>query len=274
MTIVLALLTSVFYGLADFTSGNLTKRVSAFAVAGGASIVAAVIYLILGLRSDLMVFDKVDIVAGIVSGTLFFIGNVLYLKALSQGSMGVIGAVATLLVLVPLIWDVRHGNMPDAIAIVGVIVTLSGIILLGAPEMKGKSSLGPVFLAVIAALFFGISQVSVNLGSQSNVLGTVLLTELVTVVIVLVLALFTRSTGGMNKKAVPLILAIGLLEALALLSFSTATTGGNVAIVSVLSGLDPIVLAILALFLLKERMTRVQVIGFIIVIGGSFLVSF
>jgi drug/metabolite transporter (DMT)-like permease len=274
VAIVLALLTSVFYGLADFTSGNLTKRVSAFAVAGGASIVAAVIYLILGLRSDLMVFDKVDIVAGIVSGTLFFIGNILYLKALSQGSMGVIGAVATLLVLVPLIWDVRQGNMPDAIAIVGVIVTLSGIILLGAPEMKGKSSLGPVFLAVIAALFFGISQVSVNLGSQSNVLGTVLLTELVTVVIVLVLALFTRSTGGMNKKAVPLILAIGLLEALALLSFSTATTGGNVAIVSVLSGLDPIVLAILALFLLKERMTRVQVIGFIIVIGGSFLVSF
>ncbi|MSW10528.1 MAG: EamA family transporter [Actinobacteria bacterium] len=274
MAIVLALLTSVFYGLADFTSGNLTKRVSAFAVAGGASIVAAVIYVILGLRSDLMVFDKVDIVAGIVSGTLFFIGNILYLKALSQGSMGVIGAVATLLVLVPLIWDIRHGNMPDAIAIVGVIVTLSGIILLGAPEMKGKSSLGPVFLAVIAALFFGISQVSVNLGSQSNVLGTVLLTELVSVVIVLVLALFTRSTGGMNKKAVPLILAIGLLEALALLSFSTATTGGNVAIVSVLSGLDPIVLAILALFLLKERMTRVQVIGFIIVIGGSFLVSF
>ena len=274
MAIVLALLTSVFYGLADFTSGHLTKRVSAFAVAGGASIVAAVIYLILGLRSDLMVFDKVDIVAGIVSGTLFFIGNILYLKALSQGSMGVIGAVATLLVLVPLIWDIRHGNMPDAIAIVGVIVTLSGIILLGAPEMKGKSSLGPVFLAVIAALFFGISQVSVNLGSQSNVLGTVLLTELVSVVIVLVLALFTRSTGGMNKKAVPLILAIGLLEALALLSFSTATTGGNVAIVSVLSGLDPIVLAILALFLLKERMTRVQVIGFIIVIGGSFLVSF
>lgn len=274
MAIVLALLTSVFYGLADFTSGNLTKRVSAFAVAGGASIVAAVIYVILGLRSDLMVFDKVDIVAGIVSGTLFFIGNILYLKALSQGSMGVIGAVATLLVLVPLIWDIRHGNMPDAIAIVGVIVTLSGIILLGAPEMKGKSSLGPVFLAVIAALFFGISQVSVNLGSQSNVLGTVLLTELVTVVIVLVLALFTRSTGGMNKKAVPLILAIGLLEALALLSFATATTGGNVAIVSVLSGLDPIVLAILALFLLKERMTRVQVIGFIIVIGGSFLVSF
>ncbi|CAB4876878.1 MAG: hypothetical protein F2797_05065 [Actinobacteria bacterium] len=73
MAIVLALLTSVFYGLADFTSGHLTKRVSAFAVVGGASIVAAVIYLILGLRSDLMVFEKVDFVAGIVSGTLFFI---------------------------------------------------------------------------------------------------------------------------------------------------------------------------------------------------------
>jgi drug/metabolite transporter (DMT)-like permease len=274
VAVILALLTSVFYGVADFTSGHLTKRVSAFAVAGGAALVAALIFLVLGLRSDLMIFDKVDFLAGIVAGVLFFVGNILYLKALSQGSMGVIGAVATLMVLVPLIWDIRNGQMPSTIAIIGVLVTLTGIILLGAPEMKGGASLGPVFLASIAALFFGISQVALNLGSQANVLGTVFLTELVTVVIVVVLALFARSTGGMDKKAVPLILAIGLLEALALLSFSTATTGGNVAIVSVLSGLDPIVLAILAFFIVKERMTRVQVIGFIIVIGGSFLVSF
>ncbi len=273
MAVVLALLTSVFYGLSDFTSGNLTKRISVYGVAGGSAVVAALIFLVAGLATQTMNFNKVDFASGFVAGTLFFVGNVLYLTALSRGSMGVVGAVATLLVLVPLVHDMRNGQMPSALSIVGVIVTLGGIVLLGAPEMKGGSSLGPVFLAVIAALFFGISQVSLDLGSADAVLPTVLVTEMVTVIITLVLAMATRSIGGLDRQALPLILAIGILDALALLSFSVATTDGNVAIVSVLSSLDPIVLAILAFIFIRERIARLQVIGLFVVIGGSILVS-
>jgi drug/metabolite transporter (DMT)-like permease len=130
-----------------------------------------------------------------------------------------------------------------------------------------------VFLAVIAALFFGISQVSLDLGSADAVLPTVLVTEMVTVIITLVLAMATRSIGGLDRPALPLILAIGILDALALLSFSVATTDGNVAIVSVLSSLDPIVLAILAFIFIRERIARLQVMGLFVVIGGSILVS-
>ncbi len=273
MAVVLALLTSVFYGLSDFTSGSLTKRISVYGVAGGSAVVAALIFLVAGLATQTMNFNKVDFASGIVAGTLFFVGNVLYLTALSRGSMGVVGAVATLLVLVPLVHDMRNGQMPSALSIVGVIVTLGGIVLLGAPEMKGGSSLGPVFLAVIAALFFGISQVSLDLGSADAVLPTVLVTEMVTVIITLVLAMATRSIGGLDRPALPLILAIGILDALALLSFSVATTDGNVAIVSVLSSLDPIVLAILAFIFIRERIARLQVMGLFVVIGGSILVS-
>jgi drug/metabolite transporter (DMT)-like permease len=273
VAVVLALLTSVFYGLSDFTSGSLTKRISVYGVAGGSAVVAALIFLVAGLATQTMNFNKVDFASGIVAGTLFFVGNVLYLTALSRGSMGVVGAVATLLVLVPLVHDMRNGQMPSALSIVGVIVTLGGIVLLGAPEMKGGSSLGPVFLAVIAALFFGISQVSLDLGSADAVLPTVLVTEMVTVIITLVLAMATRSIGGLDRPALPLILAIGILDALALLSFSVATTDGNVAIVSVLSSLDPIVLAILAFIFIRERIARLQVMGLFVVIGGSILVS-
>jgi uncharacterized membrane protein len=96
---------------------------------------------------------------------------------------------------------------------------------------------------------------------------------MVTVIITLVLAMATRSIGGLDRQALPLILAIGILDALALLSFSVATTDGNVAIVSVLSSLDPIVLAILAFIFIRERIARLQVIGLFVVIGGSILVS-
>ena len=273
MANILAVLTSVFYGISDFTGGFLTKRASEFAVTGVGAAVAATSFLFIGLGTQSIFFDRIDVKAGLISGAFLFIGNVLYLRALSQGRMGVIGGTATLLVLIPLVWDIKNGQMPSTMSIIGIFITIGGVILLGAPEMKGGSGLGPVFLAAIAAVFFGLSQISIDVGSDENIFGTMLVTELVTVVVVLVLAFVKRTTGGLAKNMIPLLIVVGVTDALALWCFSVATTTGDIAIVSTLAALDPIVLAILALFFLKEKMTRIQVVAIVIVIAGSAVMS-
>lgn len=274
MANILAVLTSIFYGISDFTGGFLTKRASEYAVTGVGAFVAALMFLILGLNSGLLIFDRVDVRAGIVSGLFLLIANVLYLRALSMGRMGVIGGTATLLVLVPLVWDIKNGEMPSALSLLGIAITLGGVVLLGVPEMRGGTGLGPVFLAAIAALFFGLSQISLDIGSAENVFGTMVVTESVTIVVVAVLALVKRTTGGLKTNMIPLLIVVGVTDALALWCFSVATQNGNIAIVSALSALDPIVLALLALFFLKEKMSRIQVVAIIVVILGSAVMSF
>ena len=113
MSYVLALLSSVFVGLGDFSSGFLGKRVKIFAVIGGAAMVAAAIFLIVGLATHQLVFDELDVTSGLLAGVLTLIGNVFYITAMARGRMGVISGITTLLVLVPIVWDVRERQLPQ-----------------------------------------------------------------------------------------------------------------------------------------------------------------
>ena len=145
--------------------------------------------------------------------------------------------------------------------------------MLGVPEMKGSKGMGPVLLALIAALFIGASQVSLDLGSKDNVVGSIFIMEIVGVAIMSVIALAVRSWGGLALRETPAIVMIGMLNAIAVSAFSYATTSGNIAVISVLSSLDPIVVVVMAVFILKQGLVRIQIIALTVTVLGSFLVS-
>lgn len=273
MSYLLALVASLSYGLADFSAGVLSKRLTVYAVFGGSAVVAALVFFTLGVITKTMSFDEIDLVAGSVAGLLFLVGNLTYFTALTRGSMGVVSGTLTLLVLVPFIAAVSQGQMPAPLNLLGIAVTIGGVIMLGIPEMKGSKAMGPILLALIAALFIGASQVFLDLGSKENVVGSLFTMEIVGVVTISVIALAARSRGGFAIRETPAIVVIGMLNAIAVSAFSYATTSGNIAVVSVLSSLDPLVVIVMAVFILKQNLARVQIFAFIVVLFGSFLVS-
>jgi drug/metabolite transporter (DMT)-like permease len=55
--------------------------------------------------------------------------------------------------------------------------------------------------------------------------------------------------------------------------FFTAANVGNVGIVAVLTGLAPLVVAVLALVFLRERLTRTELSAMIITIAGAGLLA-
>ena len=273
MSYLLALIASLSYGLADFSAGVLSKRLTVYAVYGGSAVVAALVFFAFGAITKTLSFDEVDFVAGSIAGILFLVGNLIYFTALTRGTMGVVSGTVTLLVLVPLISAMRQGQMPSPLNLLGIAVTIGGVIMLGVPEMKGSKGMGPVLLALIAALFIGASQVSLDLGSKDNVVGSIFIMEIVGVAIMSVIALAVRSLGGLALRETPAIVMIGMLNAIAVSAFSYATTSGNIAVVSVLSSLDPIVVVVMAVFILKQGLVRIQIFALTVTVLGSFLVS-
>ncbi len=71
----------------------------------------------------------------------------------------------------------------------------------------------------------------------------------------------------------PGVVAIGLLEAIAALAYTTATTLGMLSLVAVISSLYPAVSLILAAIILKERLVGHQLIGVVLAISGITLIS-
>ena len=98
-------------------------------------------------------------------------------------------------------------------------------------------------------------------GSESSALMTTASMRLVTVCVLAVVALSRRSVGGASWRDAPALIAIGLLDAGANVTYGWASTQGLLTNIAVLASIYPVVTALLAAWVLHERLKPVQYVG-------------
>jgi drug/metabolite transporter (DMT)-like permease len=65
--------------------------------------------------------------------------------------------------------------------------------------------------------------------------------------------------------------AIGVLRAITDVCFAVATTLADVSVATALMTMSPLFIAPIGFFVLKERMSPVQIVGLVIATAGSFI---
>jgi drug/metabolite transporter (DMT)-like permease len=200
-------------------------------------------------------------------------GLVAFYTALATGQMGIVAPISSLSAVVPVTIGLAQGERPGTLQVVGIVVALIGVILASGPELNGKVDSRPVLLAFIAAITFGFAVYFMARGGQVNPTMTITAMRLTQVVMVLVLVLALRSLGGLIKKDVPLLAAIGFTDAGANILFAVAASLGLLSVVAVLGSLYPIVTVLLAWWIHKERLIPVQYIGIVVTFSGVALIA-
>lgn len=270
MASLFALIASVMWGCSYFVGGSLSRDVSAYAVTAVSSAVTAAFFLLAGTVQGRLSFDAIDIGTGVVAGITTLVANVCLFTALTKGPMGIVGGISALLVVVPLMWSVQQGDPLTAIALVGVLLTMGGVILLGQRQMQGTLTRAAVVLALLSALFFGIQQVSIAEGSEDDAYVTLFLAQAFVVLLLGLTGMARRTWGGLSTRSLIPLVFVGLANAVAFAAFAEGTRIGDPGLVSALASLDPVVLALLAFVILKQRMARVQVLALgAVVVGGT-----
>ena len=278
MYVLLALSSAVLYGIWEFGIGRYRGRVKVYGIILVSAIATTITYLLNGVfRHDLML-DKSDVLPGLLGGSFNLIATILALKAFARGKMGVVTGVAAASILVPLGYSYLMGEELSRLSVIGIGVTVAGLIAFYVPNMKVKpgetNSVIAIVLAGGAALFWGLATVVVDIGSRVNVAGSLLMSMMPQILFTfVVVAVVHRSWGGLTRRSIAPIAGAGVALALANLAFFTAANEGNLGVVSVLGSLDPIVVALLALIFLKEKMARSDQVALLIVIAGTCLVA-
>ncbi|MCU1588215.1 MAG: hypothetical protein JWN31_1708 [Frankiales bacterium] len=282
MPVVLALLSSLLWGVSDFLGGTASKRLRAAAVVGGSQAIALVgllAFAIVTQRLDDILRDPRSLLPGVAAGVIGATALGAFYVALSQGTMGVIAPVAALGTLLPVVVGLARGESPSPLQVAGIVVAIAGVVLASGPELSGGASPRPLLLAIGAAVGFGTVAVLLSQGAgDGGVLATVL-TMRATSTALLLLALavaLSRDRGltGLPGRADVLLLAgIGFGDVGANAAFGQATKGGLLSVVSVLGSLYPVVTAVLAQQVHEERLTRVQLIGVAAALGGVGLLA-
>jgi drug/metabolite transporter (DMT)-like permease len=269
---VLALLSSVLWGAADFAGGTASRRLHPLAVVGVsqlAGLIAVTAWAAaagdLGLPLDYLPW-------AVAAGLTGLVGLAAFYEALASGTMGIVAPVAALGVVVPVAAGLLGGESPAVLQLVGVAVAIVGVVLASGPEIGGGAR-RPLALAALAAVCFGFVLVFVKNGSETSAPMTLVGMRLTTVPIVAVVAVLARSRGGVSVADLPLLAAIGLGDAGANLAFGFASQGDALAIVAVLGSLYPVVTTLLAWFLHHERLRRVQQVGVAAALGGVVLIA-
>lgn len=273
MPIILALLSSLIWGLSDFMGGTLSKRRKAIAVIGGSQSFGLIFVSFLALAFGVWTWDSTVWMNGVIAGAMGLLGLVGFYTALATGQMGIVAPISSLSAVVPVTIGLVQGERPGSLQVAGICVALIGVILASGPELNGKVDPRPVFLALFAALTFGFCVYYMAKGGQINPTMTIAAMRATQVALVVVLALAVRSLGGLVKKDIPFLAAIGMTDAGANVLFAFAASLGLLSVVAVLGSLYPIVTVLLAWWIHKERLMPVQYLGIVVTFSGVALIS-
>lgn len=273
---LLALVTAVCFGVADFLGGTLSRRLPQLTVLllSQATVVVATLPRLL---TDPPAGDVGAAVAwGAFGGVAVAVGIAALFRALAIGTMGVVAPLAGLSVIVPLMGGVSAGEPLGPVLVVGIVAAVVGTMLTSGPELRVgdlKVSARPILLALLSAVGFGVSSLTIARGSAHDVTSTLLANAVTALVVYAVVAVARRHVPRASGWPLVGILTIGVLGFVANLCFAVASLSGLLSVVAVLASLFPAVTALLGWWVHKERLKLVQVVGVVLVLGGAAVIA-
>jgi len=277
MASLLAILSSILWGGADFFGGKLSKRYQAIAVTAVSQAFGLLIGITIILVSSSWIKPNLSwdgyFLSGVCAGLLGFLGLIAFYTGLATGRMGVVAPISALSVLIPLTIAFINGEKPSSTQLLGMSIALTGAVFASGPELKGGLAVKPIVLAVIAAFGFGTAIAFIARGSASSAIMTMTTMRFSTFIVALLLFARFRTTGGFKKKDLPVLVGIGAADFIANLLLGVATTKGLVSLAVVLGSLYPIVTALLAFKILHERLHKIQYVGIGFAIAGVAVIS-
>ena len=276
MSISLALASAVLFGVWKFGIGQYRGRVSPYAIVLVTSLVGIGFYLASAWHTDKVLFAPKDVLPGPLAGICALIASVVMLKAFQRGKLGVVAGIGATSGLVPLAYSILIGEPLSTGDIVGMVVITIGIVVFFLPAMRRKPgetySVDAIVLSLVASLFWGLAIVLEDRGSRVSIPITVLISLVPQILFSAAMLLFVnRSLGGLSRPSLIRLAGAGVALAVGNVAFFTAANMGDVGVVSVLTGLAPLVVAVLALVFLRERMARSELVAMGITILGACL---
>ncbi len=273
MALLLAGLSSVLYGIADFTGGLATRRERVFAV---------VVYSqLIGLAGALVAIPFLagtaltprDAWFGAAAGLAGAAALLVFYQGLATGRVVVVAPVAALMsAVVPVVAGLALGERPNVIASLGVLVALPAIWLVSSGQRDQHGGPTKAWMGLLSGVGFGLFFVLIAQTPESSGLWPLVPARAVSISLVAAMGL---ATGTMRIRGanLGLIALAGALDMGANIAFLLASRSELLALVAVITSLYPATTVILARTVLHERLRGRQPLGLALAVAGVVLIA-
>ena len=271
MGAALALLSSLTWGVADFMGGIASRKRSVLQVlvvaypVGAVVLTGVAIFLVPGELSGETL--TIGAIAGAIGATAI---GCLYV-ALKRGPMGIVSPItAVMSAAIPVFFGLLNGERLGLLAIIGIVTAAIAVILVSQEvNTHQKIAFSTIAISLTSGSLIGTYLTLIGTSSDDSGIWTATIARWFSAILVLGVVLATVRKFERSSYPWLLVIISGVLDAGANGIFQIATQNGMLAIVAVLGSLYPATTALLARFILHERLHKIQITGVVLALAAA-----
>jgi uncharacterized membrane protein len=215
-------------------------------------------------------------IVGFAAGACGATGLLVFYHALSSGKMGVIAPITAVVAnVVSVLFGALTEGVPKLLQLLGFVLAILGVWIISKPVSGARASFQDFVPALFSGAAFGAFFILTAQFQSSDFSWALVVARVGTMTVTVIAAIITRHQFKLEPASLPLVLAAGSLDSLGNLFFALATSVGRLDVGSALSSLYPVTTVLLAILVLKERLTKFQGLGaFLAVVSIPLIVGF
>jgi drug/metabolite transporter (DMT)-like permease len=267
--VALALLSAISFGVCDFVGGIASRRVAALRVV---LVSYPVTMVLLGVLAAVIggPISAGAVVWGSLGGISQACGEWWLYAALGAGPISVVSPLtAVLSAAVPVGVGIAIGDRPGVLAAAGIPLAMVAVVLVSR-EATDEDVTPHRFTTTVALLTigsgvaFGLNFALIHQAPVESRLWPLLFARMSATMLVIIVAAASRNLRVPSGKPLRLALTLPVLDASANVAMLLALHASLLSLASVLISLYPVATVVLAMAVLRERVTRWQALGMIL----------
>ena len=268
----LALAAAASWGVGDFLGGVKSRALAPIAVMAVAQPVGlATAGILVAVRGHGL--PGADVLWASLAACFGTTGLIAFYRGMAAGALSIVAPIAGAGAVIPVFWDLAHGDLPSVARGIGFFAVLAGVVLASWERHPEAAAIAAgAGWALVAMFAFGAYYVPMHAAARTD-WGWAAFVFRATSTSLVLLAWLVLRPGRARRADVPALASIGVLDTGGNIFFAAAASRGLVSVVSVLGSLYPVATVLLARAFLHERVHRTQELGILLALAGVVLVS-
>jgi drug/metabolite transporter (DMT)-like permease len=278
LPIALALGSALSWGVGDFLSGLMSRRVALLSVlilsqGAGLPLIAAVVLL-----RGLFPSDWSFVPAAALASVFGQIGLASLFRGMAVGTISIVAPISATGAAIPVLLGLATGERPTALQGMGVVFALAGVILASRDEKQEQRTTrrrsAGLGYALVAALAFGLFYVALGYAGRVDPYWAVLVQRAVSLPLLLAAMAAGRPKMAVGWRYVAVLAVAGALDVAANVLYAASNAAGLGGLAAILASLYPVVTVTLAGGFLRERLALLQWAGVCSALVGVAFIAF
>jgi drug/metabolite transporter (DMT)-like permease len=255
-----SLSTTAAWGTANFLGGYASRRVNPFVIATIADLAGLAFLILVATTVHAPMPSGHALLWSLVAGTAGGIALAIFYGALSSGKMGLAAPVAGVLsAAIPAVATIFRQGLPGARRLIGFALATLGVWLISRSNDKTEKKI--LGLAILAGCCFAAYALAIKQAGSGSPLWIEAHSRAAALFVTAAITVCGRKFVGLGQSASLLGIVIGLIDVSGSVAFVRASQLGRLDTVVVLASLHPAVTVLMALLLLKEKLTLWKAVG-------------